>query len=97
LDSKRTILVNTTGKINIECDYIETGMVKIGFTHVGVYSHNFTELQIMGTMVFRGKAIIGSSSKICIGKNGLLTLGDNFAISACSQLICYSTFAAPIN
>ena len=42
-----------------------------------------------GVLVFKGSAHIGQGSKIHVAKGGYLELGDNFAISASSQLNCY--------
>lgn len=44
-----------------------------------------------GTLIFEGSAHIGQGSKICVSKNGKLVFGDNFAISALSQIVCYKS------
>lgn len=47
------------------------------------------EVEKGGVLVFQGTGHIGRGSRIWVGAEGHLTLGDNFAISASSSIICY--------
>ena len=67
-------------------------MIRVGFHKVPVCEpHDTTVLHIAkgGMLVFKGTAHIGHGSKIHVACGGCLELGDNFAISASSQLNCY--------
>lgn len=44
-----------------------------------------------GTLIFDGSAHIGKGSKIYVAKNANLKLGDNFAISASTQISCHKS------
>lgn len=65
--------------------------VKIGFSGVGIFDwhHSRTILQLGGRTTFKGKAYIGHGSRISVGKNGHLTIGDNFQITAETAIICH--------
>lgn len=71
---------------------VNTAMIRIGFHKVTVCNpKDMTVLNISkgGKIVFEGSAHIGKGSKIFVASGGELVLGDNFAISASSQLNCY--------
>jgi len=79
------------GKIIISGE-IKTAMIRIGFHKVPIGEpHEKTVLNIArdGKLVFLGSAHIGHGSKIHVANGAELVLGDNFAISASSQLNCY--------
>ena len=44
--------------------------------------------RVEGEVEFNGSADIGHGSKISVGKNGKLNLGNKFSISAETQVIC---------
>ena len=67
-------------------------MIRIGFHTVDMMNpRERTVLSIRrgGTMTFLGEAHIGKGSKIAVNGGGKLVLGDNFAISAATQINCY--------
>lgn len=66
-------------------------MVRIGFGNVGIFDQRGSKSiwEVSGTVRFKGRADIGHGSKICA--HGELTLGDNFTITAESQLVCFDT------
>lgn len=67
-------------------------MIRIGFHTVDMMNpRERTVLCVRrgGKMVFAGTAHIGKGSKIAVNSGGRLTLGDNFAISASSEINCY--------
>ena len=80
------------GCIQFECP-IHFGMVQYGFNTVHVCDCYKTLFQIDdgGKVCFRGSALIGRGSKFHVGGNGVLTIGDNFIISAQSVLNCYKS------
>lgn len=88
---RRTRIENAEGKVQIEAP-IKTGMIRIGPRYVGVVDpicdRTIFQLSGGGKIILRGTAYIGRGSKICIGKNATLALGDNFRISGRSSIIC---------
>lgn len=67
-------------------------MIRIGFHKVPVCDPNSKTILNIGKgglLTFKGKAHIGNGSKIYVASCGQLILGDNFAISAATQLNCY--------
>jgi acetyltransferase-like isoleucine patch superfamily enzyme len=67
-------------------------MIKIGFGSVGVFDYKYerTILEIDGQLVFKGKTDIGKGSRICVGKHGILEIGNNFLITAHSTIVCFN-------
>jgi acetyltransferase-like isoleucine patch superfamily enzyme len=90
LVSRNVWLKNCSGKIEI-IGNIYSGMVKIGFGEVGIFDkkHSRSILEFSGKIIFYGKANIGHGSKISVGKEGILTLGNNFIITAESSIVCF--------
>lgn len=86
---KRSKILKRKGKIIIEHP-IKTGMLKLGPYGLGTQDclYSRTIWEVTGTLIIRGKANIGRGSKISIGKEGILTLGNNFTISGNTELIC---------
>lgn len=86
---KHTKLQEIKGKISIEVP-ITTGMLKIGPHCLGtrdcLYSRTIWELS--GLLIIKGKASIGSGCKINVGKEAILTFGNNLNISGNSEIIC---------
>lgn len=80
------------GKIIIDNSKIKTGMIRIGFGEVGIFDKLFsrTILEIDGKIIFSGTANIGHGSKISVGKNGMLEIGENFIITAESSIVCFN-------
>lgn len=71
---------------------IRIAMIRIGFHSVpALNSKDTTRISVEkgGVLEFEGSAHIGKGSKIYVCKNGRLLLGDNFAISASSTILCY--------
>lgn len=61
-------------------------MIRIGYHTIPIMDQNSTHttlnLDQNSILEFKGTAHIGMGSKISVGKGGILTLGNNFAISA---------------
>ena len=85
----RSELYKMHGRIVIDAP-IKTGMVKFGSHEVGTQDllYSRTMWEVMGTLVIKGKASIGRGSKISVGENAIMTLGDDFMITGNSELIC---------
>lgn len=88
LISYRTKLSKMEGNVFIE--KIKTGIVRIGFGYVGVFDKNNSRSiwECTGNVLFRGATSIGHGSKLSISKNGKLIFGNNFCITAESQIVC---------
>lgn len=84
---------NVRGKVTIE-NSIHTAMIRIGFhTCPECNPADETRLSIStgGVLRFDGTAHIGRGSKIIVATNALMELGDNFAISASSTIVSYTS------
>lgn len=90
--AKHSKFISLKGAITIDCA-LETGMIKFGFSDVGIVDkkYNRTLIEINGKIVFKGSAIFGNGSKISVGKNGILQIGNKFCISANSTIICFDS------
>lgn len=79
------------GSITIQ-GKVSLGMVRIGYHNadaVDTYSvHTIIDIQRKGKLVLKGDAHIGHGAIICIKRQGILTVGKNFAISGTTRLIC---------
>ena len=85
----RSELYTMKGKIVIDAP-VRTGMVKLGAHGLGTQDLLYTRTmwEMSGTLVLKGKAIIGRGSKISVGKEGTLTLGDDFKATGNMEVIC---------
>ncbi|RBL93506.1 acyltransferase [Chitinophaga flava] len=89
--SRRVYLRDLRGKIKFECP-VKPGMVRLGYAGVGIFDHKKSRSiwEVRGEVIFRGKAVIGHGSKISVGENATLILGNNFTISAESTIVTTS-------
>ncbi len=79
----------TSGKIIIEGD-VRRCMIRLGNNGVSIYPNSGIAFDNKGTIIFKGKALIGNDSAISVGENGILTIGSDL-ISTCSlKLVCYN-------
>jgi acetyltransferase-like isoleucine patch superfamily enzyme len=85
--SHRVTLARTKGKIVIDAP-IETGMIRIGFGGVRIFDrkHSWGVWYLMGNITFKGRASLGYGTRLSVF--GDLTFGNNFAISAQTQIVC---------
>lgn len=90
LISHRTFLDKAKGSVKINSDTIKTSMINIGFGEVGIFDRRKSRAiwRVEGNVVFNGVVNIGHGSKINVGKNGILELGNRFSISAETQIVC---------
>ena len=79
------------GKVVIKNCEIKPGMIKIGFGNIGIFDQVLSRgiLEIKGKIIFYGKAVIGHGSKISVGKNGILEIGNNFNVTAETSIVCH--------
>lgn len=86
--SYKTYLKKTKGKIHLENP--STFIIKIGFGDIGIFDkHQSRSIwSVEGEVFFKGAANIGHGSKFSVNKNGRLTIGDKFSISAESSIVC---------
>jgi len=83
-------LKSLKGIVHLETSQIKRGMISIGFAHVSINDTNEYSLwNVEGTVIFKGKAGFGSGTKIAVGKNAKLTFGQNFLITARSEIACF--------
>lgn len=82
-------LLSLKGLINIK-GKSKTAMLKLGFGHVGIFDKKYerTVLQIDGRIELKGNASFGHGSRICVTRNGCLTIGDNFCNTAMMTIVC---------
>ena len=85
-----TKLTCLTGNVKIKSGGARTAMLTIGFGQVGIIDKKFerSSVQIGGTLILNGKVNFGTGSKLCVTKNGLLTIGANFVNTAKTTIIC---------
>jgi len=90
LISRKVYLKKTRGVIEIDHN-VTFGIIKIGFGDVGTFDQNRSRniRQLYGKVIFHGTANIGHGSKISVGKSGVLSLGNNFRITAESAIISH--------
>lgn len=77
-----------TLKGNVSLEKYTLGIVKLGFGDIAIFNKKYDKgiWQNTGDICFRGRANIGHGSKISnIGK---LEFGDNFIITAKSEIVC---------
>jgi len=81
-------LVQLKGSVKIDCAPIRFGMIKMGFLESRLWPDNGIIWTVMGNVVFKGKAKIGSNSSIFVRKSGTLTFGENFENTAGLKIMC---------
>lgn len=86
--SSKVVLNSVKGKVILQTDHIRTGMIKIGFGYVGIFDKDVSRsmYENSGTIVFRGGTSVGHGSKISVGKDAIIDFGDNFTVTAESQI-----------
>jgi len=66
-------------------------MIRLGYFGVSIYPNNGVQLELQGSIVFRGHCHIGNNSFISVGPKGRLVLGEGFRASSSLKLVvCYS-------
>lgn len=86
-----TVLKRLNGKIVLAKKNIRLGTIQIGFEENNI-SDGKTDrciLDIAGTIIFDGNAVLGKGTRMSIHENGTLHLGNNFYNSAKITFICF--------
>lgn len=70
---------------------IRTGMILIGIGDVGIFDERKQRSiwQVEGNIIFKGSASFGHGSRISVGKTGTIIVGDKFAITGASSIVCH--------
>lgn len=86
---RRTDLYKMNGQIIIQTTP-SPGLVKIGPHGLGTQDIKYsrTMWEVDGTLIVNGKVCFGRGSRISIGNDAVLTVGDQFHISGRSSIIC---------
>ena len=71
-----------TGKIILKTTHVYRGMIKIGSQGSDMFPRGESVLSIEGTVIFRGKCALGSSSILVVKKHGLIDFGHNVILGA---------------
>lgn len=92
LISSNVRLLKTKGIVILPDKNVKFGIIKIGFGHVGIFNSKVSKSiwEVSGKIIFSGRANIGHGSKICVGTEGVLSIGNNFCITAESSIICFN-------
>ncbi len=89
--SHKVWLKSLKGKVILKSNEIKRGMISLGYAHVSINDVNEYSLwNVEGTVVFHGKAGFGAGTKIAVGKDATLTFGNNFLITARSEISCFN-------
>jgi acetyltransferase-like isoleucine patch superfamily enzyme len=85
----RTYLFKTGGEIVLHAP-LHTGMIRIGFGEVGIFDNKRKRViwEMQGKLHFYGSALIKFGSKISVGPDAELHLGDGFRLSPKSTVVC---------
>jgi len=87
----RVRLKKMKGKVIIDSQKINRGMILYGFAHVSINDINEYSLwNVEGMVVFKAMANFGAGTKIAVGQNATLTSGGNFYITARSEIACFN-------
>lgn len=81
-------IVSLKGKVKINSK-VKTAMFQIGFGNVGVFDKTYQRsiIEIDGIIEIKGSSNFGHGSRICVTKNGKVTIGNNFVNTAMMTLI----------
>ena len=71
-----------SGKIILKTTQVYRGMIKIGSQGSDMFPRGESVLSIEGTVIFRGKCALGSSSILVVKKHGLIDFGHNVILGA---------------
>lgn len=83
-------LIKLKGRIKIESSQIKFGMIQLGRPIVPIFPNNGIIYENKGgTIIFKGKCVIGNNSSISVGEKGELTIANNFIASTTLKIICW--------
>lgn len=89
LVSSHVRLLKMKGQIVIE-GLVRPGMIQIGYGGVTIFDEKKSRSiwDVAGTVVFKGRCLIGHGSKVSVGEGARLIAGENLIITAETSLIC---------
>lgn len=86
--TRRTRLKSVKGRVSVQ-EPISFGCVRIGFNEVALSSGNdWNVWNVQGSIEFNGNTELGSGTKLFVGSQGVLTIGDNFITTSRSEIAC---------
>lgn len=90
LVSKSFRAISLQGQLTIE-GTLKYGMIKIGYSNIGIFDNkrSYALWDVKGSVVFKGNAHLGQGTRISVGKNGKLVLGNNFYVTAESAIVAH--------
>ena len=80
-------LLHLKGKIVIDSDKVYAGMIQLGVPRAATFPNTGITWRNKGTVIFKGKCIIGNDCCVIVGKKGVLTFGDNFKANAGVKIV----------
>lgn len=80
-----TKIEKADGRIVVKCP-LNRGMISIGKHGLG--NRLDTIWLVTGTIIFHGSAHFGSGTKISVGDDGVLTIGNNLSVTGDTSIIC---------
>jgi len=87
--SRRTHLFKTNGKVYIHGP-VKAGMIRIGYGMVGIFDKRTRAIwEVNGSVHFYGSALFKFGSKISVGHEGELHIGDQFRFTTNSTIVCF--------
>lgn len=88
--SGKVVLKNCKGTCKINSP-LKRGMIIIGFTSTPLSTlKEHSVWNVEGELEFKGNATLGRGTKIAVGKNAKLTIGNQFEITANSSISCHN-------
>ena len=88
LVSRRTRLSSVKGRVILK-KLLKPGIIKIGFTGVEMSTyHEWSVWNVNGDISFEGTANFGPGTRLYVGPNGYLFIGDNLLVTAKSEICC---------
>ena len=83
-------LLRMKGRVRIDCDHISMGMIRLGFRTCSIYPNNGIVWENLGgTVVFKGKCLIGNDSALSLGEKTTVAFGADFKNTASLKLVSY--------
>jgi acetyltransferase-like isoleucine patch superfamily enzyme len=88
LVTRRTRLSSVKGRVIINRS-LKPGLIRIGFSGVALSTyHEWNVWNINGDVLFESTANFGTGTRLYVGSNGKLIIGDNFLLTAKSEICC---------
>lgn len=86
----RPDIVSCKGNVEFGGAKIRTGMVRLGFNMVSIYSKNGIMIENKGKIIFHGRCSIGNNSYISLGRRSTVSFGNQFTATASFRLASFA-------